>query len=154
MDANASPPMWRWVLGFLAVGACWGLTTPFMRQAAVARDKQPEPNRPFLTDSKSPWLKRKALGVVYAVLDLLRNPAYAIPLLLNITGSVWFFLLIGQAGKNFCVAFFESLRLCSNLRNRLIRRRAEFDCSDHELGGIFVHCDGRMVGRWKGHFKR
>jgi len=38
--------------------------------------------------------------VLFAVLDLLKNPAYAIPLLLNITGSVWFFLLIGQAGMH------------------------------------------------------
>ena len=93
----ASPPIWRWVLSFLAVGACWGLTTPFMRKAAVIRDQQPKRNRPYLT-SDAPWLKRKFWGILYAVVDLLKNPAYAVPLLLNVTGSVWFFLLIGQAG--------------------------------------------------------
>ena len=99
-SAPSSPPTWRWVLGFLVVGACWGLTTPFMRRAAVARDQKPQPPRPVLTDPNISWLKRKILGVLYAVLDLLKNPTYAIPLLLNITGSVWFFLLIGQAGKH------------------------------------------------------
>ena len=93
-----SPSIWRWVLGFLAVGACWGLTTPFMRRAAVIRDQQPKQQRPYLT-SDAPWLKRKIWSILYAVMDLLRNPAYAVPLLLNVTGSIWFFLLIGQAGK-------------------------------------------------------
>lgn len=35
----------------------------------------------------------------YTVLDLLRRPGYAVPLLVNVTGSVWFFLLIGKAGE-------------------------------------------------------
>lgn len=69
-----------------------------MRQAAIARDRTPQPARPITTDLNNPWLKRKAWGIIYAVSDLLKNPAYAVPLLLNITGSVWFFLLIGQAG--------------------------------------------------------
>lgn len=33
------------------------------------------------------------------MIDLLRYPAYAIPLVLNLTGSVWFFLLVGQEGE-------------------------------------------------------
>ena len=95
---ESAPSIWRWVLGFLIVGACWGLTTPFMRRAAVARDQKPQVERPFLADPNVAWLKRKFFGIVYAVFDLLKNPAYAVPLLLNVTGSVWFFLLIGQAG--------------------------------------------------------
>ena len=41
MDSNPpvaiepQPSIFRWVLGFLMVGACWGLTTPFMRKAAM-----------------------------------------------------------------------------------------------------------------------
>lgn len=94
-----NPPIWRWVVGFLLVGAAWGLTTPFMRRAAIAKDKKTKPDRPYLTDPNVSWTKRKIFGILYAVLDLLRSPAYAIPLLINITGSVWFFLLIGQAGE-------------------------------------------------------
>ena len=33
------------------------------------------------------------------MLDLLRSPGYAVPLVINLTGSVWFFLLIGKAGE-------------------------------------------------------
>jgi hypothetical protein len=29
------PSIFRWIIGFLMVGACWGLTTPFMRKAAM-----------------------------------------------------------------------------------------------------------------------
>lgn len=82
----------------MLVGVAWGFTTPFMRKAAVARDLKPKPRRPLLTDPNVSWLKRQAALVVYAVGDLLGSPSYAVPLLLNITGSVWFFLLVGQAG--------------------------------------------------------
>jgi hypothetical protein len=38
-------------------------------------------------------------GAFFGVVDLLKNPRYAVPLVINLTGSVWFFLLIGQAGE-------------------------------------------------------
>lgn len=94
-----SPPIWRWVTGFVLVGMAWGLTTPFMARAAKIRDQKPQTPRPFLTDPETSWIARKVWGVLYAVLDLLKTPAYAVPLLLNVTGSVWFFLLIGEAGS-------------------------------------------------------
>lgn len=101
--SDASTATWRYVVGFLLVGCAWGLTTPFMRKAAV--DQNPAPERPFLADPSVPWAKRKIMGIGYAISDLLSNPAYAIPLLLNVTGSVWFFLLIGQAGKTLSLSF-------------------------------------------------
>ncbi|TKA30654.1 hypothetical protein B0A50_02374 [Salinomyces thailandicus] len=109
-DNGASqPPTWRYVLGFLLVGIAWGFTTPFMRRAAVARDQRPKTPRPFLSDPKVSWVKRKVWAVVYALLDLLKTPTYAIPLLLNVTGSVWFFLLIGQAELSLTVPITNSL---------------------------------------------
>ena len=79
------------------VGLAWGFTTPFIRRAA--RDHNP-PLHPMLEreDIQSSRLKSKLFGGVFAIVDLLKNPRYAIPLLINLTGSVWFFLLIGQAG--------------------------------------------------------
>lgn len=103
MDPNAppsapapQPSIFRWILGFLMVGACWGLTTPFMRRAAM---NYTPPARPSLTDPNNSWLKKKVLGIWYAVIGVLSRPAYAVPLLLNVTGSVWFFILIGKAGE-------------------------------------------------------
>ncbi|KAK5166381.1 hypothetical protein LTR04_000641 [Oleoguttula sp. CCFEE 6159] len=100
MDPNPpspppSPSIFRWTLGFLLIGAAWGLTTPFMRRAAM---KSTPIAHPAVTDANNSWAKRKMLGLFWAVVDLLRTPSYAIPLLLNVTGSVWFFLLIGKAG--------------------------------------------------------
>ena len=49
-----------------------------------------------------------------AAVDLLRNPRYAVPLLINLSGSVWFFLLIGQAGTfmiNLSLLFASNLTL-------------------------------------------
>jgi hypothetical protein len=92
---DPSPSVIRWILGFLLVGACWGLTTPFMRRAAI---NYVPPQRPSLTDPNNSWLKKKVLGIWFAVIGVLSRPAYAIPFLLNITGSVWFFVLIGKAG--------------------------------------------------------
>lgn len=49
-------------------------------------------------------------------MDLLRVPAYAVPLVVNLTGSVWFFLLIGKAGGWFSFLsfflFFLGLSVC------------------------------------------
>ncbi|KAF2812535.1 uncharacterized protein BDZ99DRAFT_518366 [Mytilinidion resinicola] len=111
MDPDAphpepQPSIIRWVLGFLLVGAAWGLTTPFMRRAAI---NYTPPTRPSVTDPRNSWLKRKILGVFWAVVDLLRRPAYAIPLLCNVTGSIWFFLLIGKAELSLTVPITNSL---------------------------------------------
>jgi hypothetical protein len=97
-DPVSRPPAINYVAGFLMVGLAWGLTTPFIRRAAC--DHHP-PSHPVMETAavKDSWLRSKTYGAFFAMVDLLRNPRYAVPLLLNLTGSVWFFLLIGQAGK-------------------------------------------------------
>jgi hypothetical protein len=110
-NTTPTPGLFRYVLGFLLVGAAWGLTTPFMRRAAVASSTTARPDsRAWVDHPNTPWLKAKVWGVLYGVWDVLRNPAYAVPLVINLTGSVWFFLLIGQAGE-FLVACV--LSICS-----------------------------------------
>lgn len=44
------------------------------------------------------YLRAKLTTLFWTVVNLLRTPAYAIPLVLNLTGSVWFFLLVGKHG--------------------------------------------------------
>ncbi|KAJ5115106.1 hypothetical protein NUU61_000865 [Penicillium alfredii] len=44
------------------------------------------------------WLRTKIVGLFWTVVNLLRTPAYSIPLVINLTGSVWFFLLVGKHG--------------------------------------------------------
>lgn len=88
------------------VGACWGLTTPFMRKAAIGYTP---PQRTSLGDPRSSWIKRKVQEIGYAVIGIVSRPAYAIPLLLNITGSVWFFVLIGKAELSLTVPITNSL---------------------------------------------
>ncbi|KAF1989810.1 integral membrane protein [Aulographum hederae CBS 113979] len=100
--APPAPSPIRYILGFLIVGMAWGLTTPFMRKAAISYSP-PERN---ITGS---WVKMKIVGVCWAVVDLLRRPAYAVPLVLNLTGSVWFFLLVGKAELSLTVPITNSL---------------------------------------------
>ncbi|KUI72876.1 hypothetical protein VM1G_08552 [Cytospora mali] len=98
----------NYILGFLMVGLAWGLTTPFIRKAA--KDHHPAPHPILESDAvKRSWLKSKVYGTFLAVVDLLRNPRYAVPLLLNLTGSVWFFLLIGQAELSLTVPIVNTL---------------------------------------------
>jgi hypothetical protein len=111
-----SPGLLRYVLGFLLVGAAWGLTTPFMRRAALASTSSPSKTSPSTPDSRSwlthpstPYLKAKIWSLLYSIYDTLKNPAYAIPFLINVTGSVWFFLLIGQAELSLTVPITNSL---------------------------------------------
>ncbi|KAJ5623131.1 hypothetical protein N7490_011736 [Penicillium lividum] len=42
------------------------------------------------------WVKRKIVTIFWTVVNLLRTPAYSIPLVINLTGSIWFFLLVGK----------------------------------------------------------
>jgi hypothetical protein len=92
------PPAINYVLSFLLVSLAWGMTTPFIRRAARSHRPPPHPvmDIPGVRDSPV-W--RRLYGAYFGVVDLLRNPRYAVPLVLNLTGSVWFFLLIGQAGE-------------------------------------------------------
>lgn len=97
-SADEKPPVFNYILSFVLVGLAWGFTTPFIRRAAQSHNP---PAHPVLESPsvQSSWLKSKLYGAFFAVIDLLKNPRYAIPLVLNLTGSIWFFLLIGQAGK-------------------------------------------------------
>lgn len=96
-SADPAPSIFRYVLGFLMIGLAWGFTTPFIR--AAARTHKPSEHPILLSPSvTNSWVKSKLYGAFFGVVDLLRNPKYAIPLVINLTGSIWFFLLIGQAG--------------------------------------------------------
>jgi hypothetical protein len=98
-EPDHRPPAINYILSFILVGLAWGLTTPFIRRAA--RTHKPDPSHAAILDRpavQASWLRRTLYGAFFAVLDLLRNPRYAVPLVLNLTGSVWFFLLIGKAG--------------------------------------------------------
>lgn len=105
MDEPQMPPppeatvsVLRYVIGFLIIGVAWGFTTPFIRAAARSHTPPPHPILSSPAVQKS-FLKSKLYAAFFGVVDLLRNPRYAIPLVINLTGSVWFFLLIGQAGE-------------------------------------------------------
>ena len=112
MDPDTPPPAsdqpgaFNYILSFLLVGLAWGFTTPFMRRAAVdfnARNKQHQQQQGS-DDGQggkggtAGWLRTKIRSVFWTVVNLLRTPAYLIPLVLNLTGSVWFFLLVGKHG--------------------------------------------------------
>ncbi|OAK93768.1 hypothetical protein IQ06DRAFT_321449 [Phaeosphaeriaceae sp. SRC1lsM3a] len=106
VTTEPQPSLYRWILGFLMVGACWGLTTPFMRSAALNYTPR---EHPALRNPDISWLRQRVLGIWFAVIGVLSRPAYAVPLLLNVTGSVWFFILIGQAELSLTVPITNSL---------------------------------------------
>src|SRR4051794_11630844 len=93
---TTTPSPFKYILSFLIVGLCWGFTTPFIRKAAITYQR---PSTSSTTDPNRPWLLRQFSKIFLSIIGLLRSPRYAIPLVLNLTGSVWFFLLVGQAGK-------------------------------------------------------
>lgn len=57
----------------------------------------------WMKPSSSSWLKQKITTLFWTVFNLLRTPAYSIPLVINLTGSIWFFLLVGKHGMFFFV---------------------------------------------------
>ncbi|KAL2021820.1 hypothetical protein VTK56DRAFT_6594 [Thermocarpiscus australiensis] len=103
------PPTINYVLGFLLVGLAWGLTTPFIRRAARDHHRRRRSPESEAVRRSSSWWRRRLLGAASAAADLLRNPRYAVPLVLNLTGSVWFFLLIGKAELSLTVPIVNTL---------------------------------------------
>ncbi|EHL00407.1 integral membrane protein [Glarea lozoyensis ATCC 20868] len=105
---EATPSIFNFILGFLIVGLAWGFTTPFIRRAAVHHNPPAHPilQRPSI---KSSWLRTKIYSTFFGVTDLLRNWRYALPLVINLTGSIWFFLLIGKAELSLMVPIVNTL---------------------------------------------
>ncbi|KAI1344947.1 integral membrane protein [Xylariaceae sp. FL0016] len=133
--AEPRPPTINYVVGFLMVGLAWGLTTPFIRRAA--KDHNPPAHSTLARDDvKASWFKSKVYGAFFAVVDLLKNPRYAVPLLINLTGSVWFFLLIGQAGM------FSRAHMFNHRRTTNMRERVEFDGPYCEHTCVLIHGSG------------
>lgn len=100
------PSLFRETLGFLLVGMAWGLTTPFIRRAAINLSAHPSSSS---NQSGQSWIQAKISKAIWTVLNLLRTPAYAIPLVINLTGSIWFFLLVGKAELSLTVPITNSL---------------------------------------------
>lgn len=122
-----APSPFNYILSFILVGIAWGFTTPFIRRAAVDFNKrQEETNRlssastngngndhdddeddtiPVQSQRGGFDIKTKLSALFWTVFNLLRTPAYAIPLVVNLTGSVWFFLLVGKHGTSFLLSW-------------------------------------------------
>lgn len=108
-SADPKPSPFNYIISFLLVGIAWGFTTPFIRRAAVKYKSPTAETHPSLFDERKSWASRKFWTVVYSISGLLRTPSYAIPLLCNLTGSIWFFLLVGQAELSLTVPITNSL---------------------------------------------
>lgn len=95
---------------------------------------------------KQSWLRAKVVSVFWTVVNLLRTPAYAIPLVINLTGSIWFFLLVGKHGRCHSLAFLasDSVVLRSGIANQLLCRTL-FNCAACKLECVLVYCSWRVV---------
>ncbi|ODA83653.1 hypothetical protein RJ55_02168 [Drechmeria coniospora] len=131
----STPPLFNYLLSFVLVGLAWGLTTPFIRRAART-------HKPPVHSFRSSWIPAKVVAAFFAALDLLRNPRYAVPLLLNLTGSVWFFLLIGQAGDYPPSVLFPLVPSadCERDLHVPLPPRVEPDCPHCQYPGFSLHC--------------
>lgn len=74
-----------------------GRSTAASTAAAEGSSRVPAWMKPKSTSS---WLKTKIVTVFWMVFNLLRTPAYSVPLVINLTGSIWFFLLVGKHGMS------------------------------------------------------
>ena len=108
MEGQQQPSPFAYVFAFLLVAICWGGTVPFIRKAAISYTAPSSATHPSL-DPKNPWLKRKLAFAFWTVASLFRKPGYAIPLVANLTGSIWFFLLVGKAELSLTVPIVNSL---------------------------------------------
>ncbi|KMU74475.1 integral membrane protein [Coccidioides immitis RMSCC 3703] len=114
--SDTAPSAFNYILSFLLVGIAWGFTTPFIRRAAVEFNARNEQKTQVERDvgggrmtRGGSWIKRKLTSLFWTVVNLLRTPGYAVPLLLNLSGSVWFFLLVGKHELSLTVPITNSM---------------------------------------------
>lgn len=140
--SDTAPSAFNYILSFVLVGIAWGFTTPFIRRAAVDFNKRQD--QTSTSQKGEQTIGSRITSLFWTVVNLLRTPAYAIPLVLNLTGSVWFFLLVGKHGT-YHSALFSDLywnnRLISTA-NRIVAYGAH-----HKLNGVPLHGPGRVVCR-------
>ena len=65
-----------------------------------------------MRESRISRIRNKIVNIFWTVVNLLATPSYLIPLVLNLTGSVWFFLLIGKHGMYVYIYIFGPLLFC------------------------------------------
>lgn len=63
-------------------------------------DTTPAPVWMQSASQQQSWVRTKIVSIFWTVMNLLRTPAYSIPLVINLTGSIWFFLLVGKHGMS------------------------------------------------------
>lgn len=91
------------------------LATTTAAAAAGSRSGQEgnEDNTPapawMQSSARKSWLRTKVVSIFWTVVNLLRTPAYSIPLVINLTGSIWFFLLVGKHGMSFSLFSFSCI---------------------------------------------
>ncbi|CRG91102.1 hypothetical protein PISL3812_08150 [Talaromyces islandicus] len=102
-----APSAFNYILSFLLVGIAWGFTTPFIRRAAVDFNKRQD--QTSTSQQEKQTIGSRMASLFWTVVNLLRTPAYAIPLVLNLTGSVWFFLLVGKHELSLTVPITNSM---------------------------------------------
>ncbi|CAG8936359.1 unnamed protein product [Penicillium salamii] len=78
------------------------------RRADEDEDDLPMPAWRRGSAANQSWLRTKVISIFWTVVNLLRTPAYAIPLVINLTGSIWFFLLVGKHELSLTVPLINS----------------------------------------------
>lgn len=138
---TSTPSPFAYILSFLIVGVCWGFTTPFIRRAALTYTT---PTHSSMTDPGRSWLTRQLAKAFFTVVGLLKSPGYAVPLLCNLTGSVWFFLLVGKAGEQ-SIVLFASLFPCLLPSHENIQQPSRFQTAYSNILNLMLLCWTRLV---------
>ncbi|ODQ54647.1 hypothetical protein SAICODRAFT_202212 [Saitoella complicata NRRL Y-17804] len=87
------PSLFRQIIGFLLVGACWGLTNSFIRTAQNSSTSAATPDDRVV---KRAWA-------------VIKRPRYFVPLVINMSGSFWYYVLLGEADLSYAVPVTNSL---------------------------------------------
>lgn len=113
-----------------------------MRIAAVKEEQQRKAAAASGQLSEQPiegsWVRRKAVAIYRGVVGLLKRPGYLVPLVINLTGSVWFFLLVRDS---------PPVRWKLGV-DEFIGGKGVIEPygADHQLAGILIHGFRGVVG--------
>ncbi|KXG45938.1 Uncharacterized protein family UPF0546 [Penicillium griseofulvum] len=104
-------------VGIAGQSGSGGISEAREGSADEEQDDLPSPAWRRGAPMKQSWLRTKIVSIFWTVVNLLRTPAYAIPLVINLTGSIWFFLLVGKHGLESLISYYIELSLTVPLAN-------------------------------------
>jgi hypothetical protein len=80
--------------GFVLTACIWGITNPFIKRGSIVLNENRN-RRSMKLENGSNWMQ----NFIFEWILLIQTPSYTIPWIINLMGSILYYITLNQAGK-------------------------------------------------------